>query len=296
MNVTKGVHQFTVTALRQSASGAEFLSPTEELVDGTPATSTAIQFTGGAQDLTSYVIIQFEALVNGAQGSGYRLFGILNVTGLPAGIRLQILGSDLENFGSPTLISEARLHQLPNGSMGCWVLVPEAEASNFIFFGWRIYNNLFGEVPLAANAEFSVGEVCAYVTEEWQTNEITVELLPEIADNRSAGNQSWGPTRPMYRRAVVRIPPQSYSRAFVGDNGTEYFTGTGSLQNLAYQLSQQEWVAVVLREKRTRGSTPIDNYTLQSSTILAKFIRPGPLTSAAQNDKWPLELTFAELL
>jgi hypothetical protein len=174
---------FAITG--QSGSGAAFLTPSSALADGRTGTVTAIRWTNGTQNISSYVQIT-ATLTSPLDGTAkLGVAGVCNVIGLPVGTRLEIAG-----------ISQ-RLVYGERRELSAWAL-PGTSGSLVI----RIYNDVNGAATIAAAAEFAIGEIFAGRCISLCTladSSPSDTLTDPTSSRRSEGGQLWPLMRKTYR-------------------------------------------------------------------------------------------------
>lgn len=179
-------------AITGSASGSAFLSDSSQLADGRTGTPTKCQWISGAQTIASYVQITVtiaSALdATAVQGA----VGICNVSGLPAGTKVQI------GAKSQRLVAGSR------GELSAWIL-PFATGNTCTI---KIFNDVNGSASIAAGTIFTIGEIFVGRIISLPTLIAGAPpvrmLIDQTVERRSAGAQAW----PLYRKPYWQVSAQ----------------------------------------------------------------------------------------
>lgn len=279
-------------AIGGSASGSAFLEPDDgsALADGRTGVVNTMQWIGGTQNTSSYVEITVTISSATDATAIQGIVGVANVD-LPEGTKLVIGGV------TQRLVANER------GEMGAWAL-PMTTGNSLVI---RIYNDVNGVASIAANHEFSIGEIfvgrvinlCTLVG-----GNPSADLTDPTAFNRSAGGQLWQNMRKPYR--VVSTPIGTFSTADAkGGNASSVddgASGTIDIQRLRAILSTTAVCAVCDTPNEGLGQGTLsmsgiryDQDVMQVNWMLARPTNPGTL-AMTKPPRWTWGPQFQEAI
>lgn len=280
MITSRGAYTRTVQAM-SSSDDAAYLSDTDNLVDCSPSTSVALQWTSGLQSTAEYVHLPWR--MTPAPTIECRVFALLGLVGIPAGTRVYLYGG--ATASAATLLSAAEVVTLPDGTLGTWLIRAAGEGWTHEYFAWRIYNDDGSGAPIAASAIVYVGELYASPAWDWPVGKMEQRVVIPSLLNRSSSGAGRTVKRDPYRTAELMITPQDWATAMMG---------VESLTAMLYDLAYQDCVALVQRPQPRGGSLDPDAYN--ASAFLGSLTDAGGLGAEAAVDRYPLTLSFEAIL
>jgi hypothetical protein len=281
MLMSRGAFTRTVEPL-SSSDDAAYLSNTLNLVDCSPSTSVALQWTSGVQNTSEYVHLPWR--MSPAPTTECRVFALLGLQGVPAGTRLELWGG--ASLGSMLMLTAATVVELPNGTFGAWLARDSGDGWSHEFFAWRIYNDDGVTTPIGASAIINVGELYATPAWEWPIGRWEWRVvLPQVI-NRANSGAAKKVKRDAYQTVEVMITPHDWQTTMLGAN---------SLRAMIYDLGRQDCVAIVPRPN-LRGAAGVDNDIVPATAMLADLVEVGSFGADAAIDHYPLTLQFEEFL
>lgn len=280
MITSRGAYTRTVQPLL-SSDDALYLSDPSRLVDCSPSTAVALQWTSGPQSSTEYVHMPWR--MSPAPTLECRVFALLGLVGIPSGTRVYLYGGATAAAG--TLLAGAEVVELPDGTFGTWLIRPAGDGWMHEYFAWRIYNDDGAGAPIAASAVVYVGELYASPAWDWPIGKIETRVVIPTLLNRSSSGAGRTVKRDPYRTAELMITPQDWTTAMIGRD---------SLVAMLYDLAAQDCVALVPRPQPRGGSLDADTYN--ANAFLAALTDAGALAAEATVDRYPLTLSFEAML
>lgn len=281
MLTSRGAYSRIVEPL-SSSNDAAYLSNTNNLVDCSPSTSVALQWTSGLQNTGEYVHLPWR--MSPAPAIECRLFALLGLQGVPAGTRLELWGG--ASLGGTAFLQDAEVVELPNGTFGAWLARDAGDGWAHEFFAWRIYNDDGVTTPIAASAVINVGELYATPLWDWPIGRWETKVVIPHIINRSNSGAARKVQRDPYRTVDLTITPREWQSAMIGAD---------SLLAMLYDLARQDCVAIVPRPN-LRGAVGADAAIVPSTAMLCDLNDAGGLGADAPVDRYPLTLQFEEFL
>lgn len=284
MLITSGQVNMVLGPLRSNDGTAGYFGSTAAAVDALRGTQANFIWPEVMASPTNYVTITFQINPAPSAGKPPKLFAILNISPeIRDGTVMELLGG---NDNNPTnVIATTTVQTLPDGQRGTWLYVP-AQSNTFAWWGWKIYNNDGDGAYIPGETQSKIGELFADSVDVYCATAISSELVDPTRINRSSYNLARPLMRKPFRRLTVSFIPTDYEDAFIA---------TDSLQALTYRMAQASYCAIVPREAENRLTAPDPEY-VQQTAILARVTNIGSIGSDARTDRWPLSLSFEELL
>ena len=282
MITSRGTFSRVIQPIFSSNGSAAYLSDPANLVDCSPSTSCALQWTSGLQSSAVYVHLPWRMVP--APTTECRVFALLGLVGIPAGTRLYLYGG--ATAAASTLLSAAEVVQLPDGTFGAWLIRATGEGWTHEYFAWRVYNDDGAGSPIASSAIVYIGELYATPAWDWPLGRMEIKVqIPQLL-NRASSGAGRTVKRDPYRTAELTITPQDWRTAMCG---------TDSLLAMLYDLAGQDCVAIVPRPQLRGGVAP-DAEAYQANSFLAALTDAGGLAAEAAVDRYPLTLSFEAML
>jgi hypothetical protein len=279
MILSYGDYTLSFAISGQSGAGAAFLTPSSAMADGRAGTVTAIRWTDGTQNTSSYVEITATVSDPNAATARLGVIGVCNVS-LPVGTKLELASI------AQRLVAGAR------GERSAWML--RQVNSNTMTI--RIYNDVNGASPIVAASEFSIGEIyagrvvslCALASASPSS-----QLQDPTGYTRSDGGQLWQLMRKPYRQVQATLG--RFTTAQVKGGATSDIPAGDSagsvidLQTLRERLATTQVIAVCDMPNAGQGAGTVvsgiryDQTFMQPNWMLARMTDAGNLTL----DQWP---------
>jgi len=257
-------------------------TPATDGLRGTTATAVWPELTSTT---AHFITITFQINPTPTLGHPPRLFALLNLTGaIRVGTIVELVGGTNNN---PTnVIATTTVRALPDGQLGIWLYV-QSQTQVWDWWGWKIYNNDGEGAYIFGPEATTFGEVFGDTVDTYCVTTISSQLVDPTRINRSSYNLARRLMRKPFRQLTVSVQPVGYDEAFIDP--------TGNLQELSYRMAQADYVAMVQREFPEATGIANADY-VQSTAMLARVTNIGAIASEARNDRWPLSLSFEELL
>lgn len=276
-----------------TAAGAAFLSDTEELGDGQPSTVTRCQWIGGAQTTASATRIGLT--VNTPDGSNplVGVVAVLNVTGLPE--HLPVYAYDAATFPAPgSLIGASTLEYGNNGVLQAWI----TPNSNFNATTNAIYvqflNNISASAPVAANAEFTVGEIFVGQAIEWPLKrDPTLGYATGPKVRLSAAGVQWPIPQPSVRTLQINLAPITQKDAVaLPPPAFDVATMVNAIMN-SNVVAVMPWLTFDVAYYGTIGDKSDAKITAKTA-FLAQLIQPMPTIKGDNDMYYDVSMMFQE--
>lgn len=284
MLITTGQVSMALGPVYSHDESAGYVGSSAPGVDALRGTQAIFIWPETMSNITNFVTITFQINPAPTAGNPPRLFAFLNISPeIRDGTIMELLGGNDDN---PTnVIATTTVQTLPDGQRGTWLYVP-TQSNLFAWWGWKIYNNDGDGAYIAPDTQTRFGEVFADAVDTYCATSINSELIDPTRINRSSYNLARPLMRKPYRRLTVAFVPQDYEDAFVASD---------SLQALTYRMALANYIAIVPRETENKVTDPDPEY-VQQTALLARVSNIGGIGSDARTDRWPLSLSFEELL
>lgn len=279
MLISYGDYTLSFAITGQSGSGAAFLTPSSAMADGRTGTVTAIRWTDGTQNTSSYVEITVTIADPLAATARQGVAGVCNMS-LPAGTRLTC------NSVTQRLVAGAR------GERSSWWL-PATDSNTMVL---RIYNDVNGSSPIVAASEFANGEVYVGRVVSLCTlaqSSPSAQIQDPTGYSRSDGGQLWQLMRKPYRQVqgtLGRFTTTQAKGGLASDIPAVDAAGTTiDVQTLRERLATTQVIAVCDTPNAGQGSGTVqsgiryDQTFMQPNWMLARMTDAGSLTL----DQWP---------
>lgn len=267
-----------------SIVGGSAAGDTQALHDGSPATQCAMIWPAGAQTTATTVLIPFSvSIVDGPVPTNLQFFGLLNVTGLPVGLKVELVSGAGPTPG--TVRATGELVEFATGQIGVWFLLEDDEAFDDTSVGFLLYNDVGGVAVVDASEEYAIGEVVAAAVHDWCVAEIDLKPVDPSITNYPSQNQPKRLMREPFREVTISIAPRSFDVAFVQAD---------SLVRDLFKLARLSTFAICVRPERRGGA--IDPDYVNATSMLATIKDLGGLRSNAAMDRWPTQIIASENL
>jgi hypothetical protein len=279
MLISYGDYTLSFAITGQSGSGAAFLTPSSAMADGRTGTVTAIRWTDGTQNVSSYVDITVTIADPLAATARQGVAGVCNVS-MPVGTLLNIGGS------TQRLVAGAR------GERSAWML-PATNSNTLVI---RIYNNVNGVASIVAASEFAIGEIfvgrvitlCTLASAS-----PSAQIQDPTGYARSDGGQLWQLMRKPYRQVQGTLGRFTTTQA-KGGSASDIPAGdaaatTIDVQTLRERLATTQVIAVCDTPSAGQGAGTVqsgiryDQTFMQPNWMLARMTDAGNITL----DQWP---------
>jgi hypothetical protein len=261
-------------AVGGSAAGADFTAPDDGsgLADARTGSVQGLVWIGGTQNTSSYV--EITVTIGSVKDATPRIgvVGICN-SSLPAGTKIVCQSI------TQLLVEDAR------GERNAW-FVPQTTGTSFTI---RIYNDVNGVASIAANAEFSIGEI--YVGRVIQLpslsrSSINRSLQDPTATRRSTGGQLWALMRKPFWQVGVELGMFT-TKQITGGSNSGIANGAGGyidIKTLQMMLSTLRVFAVCdhpdsgMGAGSDHGSIRYDQDYMQTNWMLCRLSNVGQIS------------------